>query len=401
MIDNQTGRIIKPINVESDLGFVLGTGSGDVGTNVLYGNVNKWAKYKFVRRPLVDYSNQLNAAGTDWRRTQQEGGAATWWQAEDGKCGLAYDVYEALGDAFTSSTLAAPQNFLKWLRLEQTPWTYARPRGKDYYEWFRVFDMIQYDHAAARPFGELGATDIWLTLLNDQYSGSFDWDIPTPSDYALTLTDFKIHDTPIANNYYLGVLLWKRNGEFHFMTSPSPIAANNQSISIPFSIGQSSDMIGAWNMVPFISSRAYALGDGAQEGYYTSLFGIGNSEVVLHKPGTIVDFIVWAYWDRYHSTVTYELEVTNHSNSARTIMNVCVEIMSTTSGSQDPSTGQQEALLNLGSIAVPANGLVSRIGSIPIANYSSSKIYWVKGLADDFGAAVYEQIEEDPNVMPD
>jgi len=48
-MSHSDGKIKAPINPLSDLGSVLGTGSGDVGVNCTAASINKWAIYKPVQ----------------------------------------------------------------------------------------------------------------------------------------------------------------------------------------------------------------------------------------------------------------------------------------------------------------------------------------------------------------
>lgn len=376
-MSNSNGHITLPINIKADLGYVLGTGSGDLGYNIVNGNINKWARYKPVRMAGVDYSSQMNSGRTDWRSN------ATWWKGIDGHCGLSYGEYTALGSPFTGGT------FFYFLANEALSWAYNRPRGRGNNEWFRAFDFFHYEHNAPVPVGALAATDIWL---DSNYAGQFDWDTPAASPYALGLGDFAIGQVPIGGNFYLGILLW-RSGTFFYLTSNARFVSGG-SISIPFTASQS--MVGSWQMVPFISSVQYGIGASEQAGRYASLFGIGNTEVVLHAPGTIVDFTVFAVWNAANTRIDYELIITNHGSSQQNLTGVAVQIKSTTSGSQDPASGETEATSNIGSVSVPGNGSVTRTGSINITR-SSSKIYWVKGYADNLTNAPYNQIEDNPD----
>ena len=381
-MSNSNGHITLPINIKADLGYVLGTGNGDLGYNIVNGNINKWAKYKPVRRNIVDTSAQMNTQRTAWRDT------ADWWQDNDGHCGLSVSEYTYLGSPFTSGT------FFYLLKNESLAWNYLRPRGAANYEWFRAFDFFHYDHNAATPVGAIGASDIWL---DNNYGGQIDFDTAAASEYALNINNFKLNNTAITGNFYLGVLFWRSGGTYYYMTSASKVAAG-QSISIPFTASQG--MVGSWKVVPFISSRQYSIGSSAQSGIYASCFGLGNNDVTLHAPGTIVDFDVFAYWNAANTAVIYEVVITNHGSSSQTLYNVSMQIVSTTSGSQDPASGQTEATVNIGTVTVAGNSSVTRpvpAGSVSITR-NQSYIYWVKGYADGFNNAPYNQIEENPDM---
>ena len=361
-----------------DIAQAVGYYGNDIVEN---GVINMWSKFKFVRLSGLDYSEQMNnipLLATEWLQN------ATWWKGSDGKCGINIPEYTALGSPFTGGT------FFYFLKNGALSWTYNRPRGPQYYEWQRSFDMFRYYGDAQPPVGALASADVWLDV---NYNGQIDYDTHTPNGYELALTDFSLNNTPLLGNYYLGILLWKPNGTFWFLTSDTPIAAN-QSFSIPFGGAQS--LVGTWNVVPFISSQPYTINSQvALAGVYASCFGLRNSEVFIHAPGTIVDLFVNGYWNAANTAVNYELDITNHGSSSRTLTNVTVEIKSTTSASQDPATGQTEASVNLGSVTVAGNGSAQRTGILNVTR-NSSLTYWIKAYADNFTNSPYEQIEENP-----
>lgn len=368
-----------PIGI-GDIALAVGYASGDLGTLIRSGVINKWAKFKPVRNGALDYSAQMNSGKTEW------GSGATWWRANDGHCGLSIQEYTALGDPFSSAT----DVFLKKLRLEQLPWDYLRPQGGVGSQPYRAFDFFRYNSDAQAPVGALAATDIWL---DSEYGGQFDWDTPAADTYALGLSDILLNNQAMTN-YYLGVLLWRSNGTYYFLTASSKFTAGG-SISIPFTASQG--MIGSWKMVPFISSRQYAIGANAQSGVYASLFGLGNSDIVLHAPGTILDFVVQATWNSQGTQISYELTITNHGSSSRTITNTAVEVRSVT-GAQEPAAGQLEATAQIGTVTVAGNSSVTRMGTISVTR-SANKEYYVHGYADGFTNAGYDQIEEDPDLL--
>lgn len=51
-------RITKPVNVEDDLGTILGTASGDTGVNCTASSINKWAKWKPLKSMSTDITTE-------------------------------------------------------------------------------------------------------------------------------------------------------------------------------------------------------------------------------------------------------------------------------------------------------------------------------------------------------
>lgn len=151
-MSNSNGIITPPLNVESDLGSVLGTGSGDVGTNCSSTAVNPWAMFKPVA-----------AAGF-------------------GPITRDSDVYLGLGNA--SRVVGPPcattiTGFLSlyadsatMLGLPANGWRWLAPRGlATYNEPYRVYDFLRYsasqgllsgsgyNHNAGNPFGRFSCSD--------------------------------------------------------------------------------------------------------------------------------------------------------------------------------------------------------------------------------------------------
>ena len=110
----------------------------------------------------------------------------------------------------------------------------------------------------------------------------------------------------------------------------------------------------------------------------------------------MVEFVVDALWNAANTRVDYTVRVINHGSTTQNLTGVAVQIVTTTSGSQDPATGQTEATDTIGSVTVSGNSEVTRTGSFTITR-NSSKIYWVKGYADNFVTSGYNQIEDNPD----
>lgn len=376
-----TKMMTMPISL-GDISQAVGYSGPDLVAN---GIINMWAKYKFVRNGALDYSAQMNAVplqATEWLQN------ATWWKGSDGKCGINIAEYTDLGSPFTGGT------FFYFLKNEALSWTYNRPRGPQYSEWQRVFDMFRYYGAAQAPVGALASVDVWF---NNNYEGQIDYDTHTPNAYELSLTDFALNNTPLLGNYYLGVLLWKTNGTFYFLTSSNPVAAN-QAFSIPFTGAQS--LVGTWNVVPFISSRAYSMGASALTGIYASCFGIRNNSITFHAPGTIIDFEVNSYWNAAHTFITYEVIITNNGATSQTVTGIALD-MRDCSPSQQPQEGTAVSLSGgtIGSVTVAGNSSERRTGIATPQNftYNPNRMYYIKGYADNFPNAPYNQIEELPD----
>lgn len=374
--NNTTKMMTGPVSL-ADISQAVGYASGDLGTLLRNGVINKWAKFKPVRRAPVGYNDQLDTGNpltaTEWKST------ADWWRGDDGHCGLSIEEATALG-SFNSG-------FIYKLRSGQLPWNYVRPQGPILVQTYRDFDFFRYKGNAQPPVGAIGATDIWL---DNNYAGQIDFDTNTPDAYELSLGDIKLNNQDMTN-YYLGIVLWKNNGTYYVITSPTKFVAGG-SISIPFSGAQS--LVGTWQMVPFISSQQYSIGSSAAAGIYASLFGMGNTEIILHAPGTIVDLTVFAEWNAANNAISYELYITNHSAGTQNLTGVGIQLRTTSSESQAPATGDLVRTVNIGSLSVPGNSSVTRMGTIDNLSRNQSLIYWIQGYADGHTNSQYQQIEE-------
>lgn len=135
-MSNSNGYIKAPVNIAADLGYVLGTGSGDLGYNIANGNINKWAVFKPVRNSAVGWVSPRNTLAT-------LGFGSTLPRAAS-ISGL-ISLYDSAG---------------------VNGWEYLRPRGLSYNERHREADFCKiigsgeqdtvnygYNHNARNPFG--------------------------------------------------------------------------------------------------------------------------------------------------------------------------------------------------------------------------------------------------------
>ena len=77
--------IVPAVGMAASVGDIeqtLSEPSGDLGTLCQSTHINRWAKYKPVKRAnALNFDSQMNSNGT-WKDS------ATWWQGDDGKCGI-------------------------------------------------------------------------------------------------------------------------------------------------------------------------------------------------------------------------------------------------------------------------------------------------------------------------
>lgn len=182
-----TDHIIYAPGTGEDVQQVLQNQSGDGSDLMTDEDINKWAKYKPVQLNLNFTDDQLKSDKT-WRDD------ATWWKAQDGKCGLAY---------VTKSTAAAVKTAVD---TQQIIWSHVPPSGP-----MRWTDYIQYDHAAIPPVFNVGSTNARLAA-----GSTLDILIATSTSTGLNL---RLSDFRAFENYYYSVLIFDVNGTLKMIHS--------------------------------------------------------------------------------------------------------------------------------------------------------------------------------------
>lgn len=124
--------ITKPINVRDDLGYLLGTGSGDVDTNYRAQTVNMWSRFKPV--PWNGDVNPQGAHPDDWQK------------GVDGDYGIKSTTLRPSEAAQIASIVDGILN----------GWSYQRDAVAS-----RVFDFVNYKHDVVNAFGTLHTENIY------------------------------------------------------------------------------------------------------------------------------------------------------------------------------------------------------------------------------------------------
>jgi hypothetical protein len=135
--DPSTHIVSAPVEI-ADIQSAIGSDSDNLYTLSVNPNINKWAKYKPVQLNQNFVNDQLKADLT-WKDD------ATWWKAQDGKCGLSYLTF---GTA--ALVKAAIDN-------KTTVWSHVAPTSH-----VRQTDFNQYDHLAIPPVFNVGSTSARL-----------------------------------------------------------------------------------------------------------------------------------------------------------------------------------------------------------------------------------------------
>ena len=357
------GIISAPVSI-SDIQNAIGTsGGGDLATICRSGNINKWAKYKPVRTPVIDtVTGQWNASTGRWLSS------ATWWKA-DGKCGLNIDTFNSPG------SMTNPSSFLYKLKNGLLPWEYLLPQGGSQSP-YRQQDFARYWHDAVPAVGECSVKDgdiVWVHRTGQATTLQIDYDAPADDDLNLTLKDFTIGSTPLPQ-CYLGMLLWRDNGNYLLVTTNQPMGTGN-SVSIEVEIGYSDT--GNWSMVPFICSSRIQQGGSIPEATYLSASITTPIHFIAKPDGQTIEYFVSAAWNIANNQISAFTKVINNLTSAQNVQNVTIYIYSTTSPTAHPSTGSLVTSRVIGSCTVAAEDDFDFSEETFSVSRNMSLTYWI------------------------
>ncbi len=300
------GIVSAPVSVY-DIRSAVSHSSGDLGTLIMNGSINKWAKYKPVRYPVIDtVSGQWDYNNNRWLTS------ATWWKA-GGNCGFLIEQFTEFGASMTT-----PGTFMYKLMNQQLGWTYQRPQGGAQQP-FRFQDFAQYNRNAIAPYGEIGATKIYV-----QPNGyaQIDWEITYVDDDNLKLTDFSISSHPLSD-FYLGILLWSGN-QWRVYTSNIKFGAGE---ALSIAISNATPLVGTWNMMPFFTlyQATSDTGFGAN-GLFISMADTTRYSIEFTRDGSVYMMMPWAQWNQAGTQVEYEIVIVNDTSTSRTFSQVVITI---------------------------------------------------------------------------
>ena len=363
------GIVTAPVNI-NDIRSAVSHSSGDIGTLIMNGSINKWAKYKPVRNPVVDtVTGQWDYNNNRWLNN------ASWWKA-GGNCGFLIEQFTEFG-----ASLTTPGTFMYKLMNQQLGWTYPRPQGGAQQP-FRYQDFAQYNRNAIAPYGEIGATKIYV-----QPSGyaQIDWEITYVDDDNLRLTDFSISNHPLSD-FYLGILLWSGN-QWRVYTSNIKFGAGE---SLSIAISNATPLVGTWNMMPFFTlyQATSDTGFGAN-GLFISMADTTRYSIEFTRDGTVYFMMPWGQWNQAGTQVEYEIIIKNESANSFGFDSVNITIY----GGSAQGTELGHAYIR--NVVVPARNAISLTGFIN-AIKSGYVSYWinVSGGAGSTVQQKYSQVED-------
>ena len=273
--------------------------------------INKWARFKPIVRPSVDYSNQLKAVtgGHAWKTPSELASESKvpWWIGSDGQCGLAFTHYGSLG----TQTIASTGFFHDLLQSGGVPWSYTPPTASQN---LRTYDFHKYFAGAAKPvegvedsyqLTQNGTLTIRLTT-NRGYSDKFG------NDVALSLSDFTINGIAV-NDFYVGLLIYRSSSIWAYKTAAAKVGAGDTTIEFTNMSGNYGGQ--TVTIVPFLSSNKIT-GTDPGGGTYVSL-DVAPKSVQIRaytQPYTLTALAQWK--NTMYVQVLYDVRLFNNTNTA-------------------------------------------------------------------------------------
>lgn len=149
---------VKGIDIYKDIGYVLGTGSGDLGTNCIYSGINPASKYK----PFCHSAKGFADAAAHLAALRSK------------NCGLTMKQYGTLAAVVTAGVSYATGSLA---------WVYDRPRGTYINEEFRTLDFDEYLHNQG-----------WGWQYGVTPNPCYELDTPAFTELVSSLTDIELAD---------------------------------------------------------------------------------------------------------------------------------------------------------------------------------------------------------------
>ena len=305
----------------ADIQAVLGSSANDIGQLIRNGLINKWAKYKPVKKAGLDFPNERNADFT-WKTAADTGGPATWWKAYNGQCGLTFTISESL---YTGNSPFAAGSFLRKLKDWDSSmvWGYERPSGGINQYPYRFFDFNYYSHNAPKPvsgvFDNLrlipnGGNTYNLTIQLDENRAQ--------SDLGIQLSDLVISQSA-ASGRYVGVLIYKSDSLFSFAFSENTLGGVGE-LSVHFPT-LSGSFAGNATVVPFLSSVRSNQGENPGAGIFLSCDAEPQS-VTIQAASQGVTLDMFAEFGRGYGYVKYTVNIINYLTTTQTVNNLKIRL---------------------------------------------------------------------------
>ena len=330
-----------------DLRQTLGVSYDTHGEIVTLAPINKWAKYKYIKRPEFHFTSQL-ASDFTWKTVAQIEalGQIPWWKGTNGQCGLTFTTYPNIG--------SPSSGFLHDLLAGSLTWGYERPTGGIGTSPFRFRDMNYYWHASPKPvegvFDNLRLVDNG----NNTYNLTVQLDETRAQDsLGLQLSDITINNSAVSG-WYVGILIYKSASQYVYAFSTNTIG--NGATSVTFS-NLNASYAGSAIVVPFLSSVRWNQGATAQSGIFLSC-DVEPQSVTIHAPQVNYELSIYAQFGQAYGYVKYEVNIINNTGQAYTVNSLHIKLYDGSQNLYDE---------NIGNVTVPARGSLQ---------YKSSRAEW-------------------------
>lgn len=339
-----------------DMRQILGVSGNTLGQIVGVAPINKWAKYKPIKRSGLHFTDQLNADFT-WKST------ADWWKNTDGRCGLTFTTYNNIGSPSSGFLHDLITTSPSWALA----WGYEKPTGGINSYPFRWRDFNYYWHAAQKPVTGVFDNLRLVSNGNNTYNLTVQLDETRAQDsLGLQLSDLKINNSSVSG-WYVGILIYKSSSLYSFAFSTNTIGSNGDlSVSFPT---LSASFAGNATIVPFLASKRANQDINPGSGTYLSC-DVEPASVTIQAPTANYELSIYAQFGMGYDFVKYEVNIINNTGSALAVNNLHIKLYD---GSQNLYDR------NVGNVTVPAHDSLQYKSSRSewSINYDSTKTYKV------------------------
>lgn len=207
------GKITYPVSVQ-DVQSALGCGSGDMGTLCTQATINMWAKYKPVRKNIINTTGQLNSDKT-WKPISTLGNNA-WFKGANNDFGIT-PCYVAYSGTDNERMTDALRGLVAYVNGGLNGWTYTKPNGGRTAP-YRRNDFNGYNARAPKPVNTISSIDseIFAVAATGGNTGSaweYEYQIMGSAEFD-TVPNIDTRDYLMANDIigtcYVGLAIFKK-----------------------------------------------------------------------------------------------------------------------------------------------------------------------------------------------
>lgn len=304
--NSSTKIMTTPISI-GDISQAVGLTSGDLGTLIVDGLINKWAKWKPFRSSSPGFPFDRTLSTPELRSPDRAAAAL------NANYGMSIPV---TGYSTINQMIA---------NLSAAEWTYLKPRGGNNNEPFRALDFDGYESGATPPITPLQST----TNINSSESTvnaglGFTRNIASQTGY-LTLDDLHINGHSISDSfgeYYFGICLYYSDTVRYASTmsdkyktiqaSLSEIGLSVRNVSVPGSGSRT------YRAIPFFASIPF---DTMPLNYQGSLYALPFAEcsvVITRMQDVWCAVVMYTLMGDTSDKLYYQYKIVNPTTSART-----------------------------------------------------------------------------------